>query len=93
MSTAESLYIILTVWWHKCRYPLLSSVQMYNSVYFGRGWPFGQLLAAKECMSACSICTAARETLLLIHVDVTDYPLRFLFPFHFSSIVFLCAVT
>jgi hypothetical protein len=61
MSTAESLYIILSVLWHKCRYQLLSSVQMVNSIYFGRGWPFCQLLAAKECMSPCDICTAARE--------------------------------
>jgi hypothetical protein len=77
MSTAVSLYTILTVWWHKCRYQLLSSDQMDYSMYFGREWLFGQLLAAKECMSACGICTSAREALLFIYADVTDYILRY----------------
>jgi hypothetical protein len=31
------LYNTLTMWWHKCRYQLLSSGQMDKSIYVGRG--------------------------------------------------------
>jgi hypothetical protein len=90
MSTTVSLYTVLTVWWHKCRYQLLSIVWLDSSTYFGSGWLFGQLLAAKECMSACSMCTSPREAMLLIHADITDcllhFPVSHSIPLHYFSV-------
>lgn len=41
---------------------------------------FSQLLAAKLCASASSICTSVEEALFCIHVVINDYPLHLPFP-------------